>query len=267
MQRVQYHQMVYYQFEGLAPFPNLVHGVFTRLGGLSDEPFASLNVGLTVGDSIENVQGNRQRVATALGFAEEDAFTTWQVHGADVIVQRGREPQTWPPPKADGIVTAERDLPLTMRFADCVPIVFYDPVKESIGIAHAGWRGTLTGVGPATIRTMCAAFGSRPEDIIVGIGPSIGPCCYEVGREVVEQVEAVFGDSSDLITHASGNGHNPCLDLWAANARLLQNAGVTNIEVSGLCTATMTDEFFSHRAEHGQTGRFAAAVMLRGRGT
>lgn len=264
MQRIEHQKLVFYQFENLIAFPELAQGVFTRLGGLSPEPFASLNVGLTVGDSVENVQGNRQRVALALGFADEDAFTTWQVHGADVIVQRGREPQPWPPPKADAIVTNERDLPLIMRFADCVPIVFYDPVQEVIGIAHAGWRGTLAGVGPATVRTMHAAYGSRPEDIIAGIGPSIGPCCYEVGPEVVEQVEAAFGSTAGLVEHHPGNGHNPHLDLWAANARLLQDAGVSTIEVSGMCTASMTGEFFSHRAEHGQTGRFAAAVMLRG---
>jgi len=265
MHRIQHEQMVYYQFEQFAPFGELVHGVFTRLGGLSAEPFQSLNVGLTVGDSVEHVQGNRQRVASALGFSDDDACTTWQVHGSDVIVQRKRGPQSWPPPRADAIITAERDLPLTMRFADCVPIVLFDPVKQVVGIAHAGWRGMLAGVGPATVRTMSAAFGSQPGDLIAGIGPSIGPCCYEVGPEVVEQVEAVFGGLDGLVTRPSTNGHNPHLDLWAANARLLAEVGVGHIEVSGLCTASMTHEFFSHRAEKGQTGRFAAAVMLRGK--
>jgi copper oxidase (laccase) domain-containing protein len=111
---------------------------------------------------------------------------------------------------------------------------------------------------------MSAAFGSRPEDIIAGIGPSIGPCCYEVGPEVIEQVSQIFSDTTGLITAHPDDGKNPHLNLWAANERLLRDAGVTHIEVSGLCTASMTDEFFSHRAEHGQTGRFAAAIMLRG---
>jgi YfiH family protein len=264
MQRIKKQDIVFYQFEELTPYTDLVHGVFTRLGGVSGAPFASLNVGLTVGDPVDNVYANRQRVASALGFSDDDAFTTWQVHGADVIVQRDRRPQSWPPPKADAIVTAERDLPLTMRYADCVPLVFYDPRQHAIGIAHAGWRGTLAGVGPATVRTMEAAFGSQPDDIVAGIGPSIGPCCYEVGPEVVEQVAGVFEDTGGLFEHKAGNGKNAHLNLWAANERLLRDAGVMHIEVSGLCTASMTDEFFSHRAEHGQTGRFAAAIMLRG---
>src|SRR5690242_11854346 len=117
MQRIKKQDIVFYQFEQLTPYTDLVHGVFTRLGGVSDAPFDSLNVGLTVGDPVDNVVANRQRVASALGFSDDDAFTTWQVHGADVIVQRDRTPQPWPPPKADAIVTAERDLPLTMRYA------------------------------------------------------------------------------------------------------------------------------------------------------
>jgi hypothetical protein len=224
-------------------------------------------VGLTVGDDVASVQANRQLVAEALGFDDEDARTTWQVHGADVIVLRGRDPQAWPPPQADAIVTAEPGLPLVMRFADCVPLAFHDPVREVIGIAHAGWRGTLAGIGPATVLTMQVAFGCQPEDIIAGVGPSIGPCCYEVGDDVVEQVSDSFGATTGLLHQTEGNGHRPHFDLWAANARKLADTGVRRIEVAGLCTASMTHEFFSHRAENGRTGRFAAAMMLRGAST
>jgi hypothetical protein len=232
---------------------------------VSKKPYASLNVGLTVGDDLTNVHSNRLRIAEALGFSDSDAHTTWQVHGSDVIVVRDPQPQGWPPPQADSIVTAKRDLPLVMRFADCVPLMFYDPVEQVIALAHAGWRGTLAGVGPATVMTMVAAFGCRPADIIAGIGPSIGPCCYEVGPEVVERVTAVYRDTEDLICQHADNGHKPTFNLWEANARSLRESDVGHIEMSGMCTSDMTGEFFSHRAEHGSTGRFGAAIILRGK--
>lgn len=265
MRRLQQQGLAYYQFDALAGTPGLAHGIFTRLGGSSENEFQSLNVGITVGDNIANVHANRQRMAAALGYGEQDARTTWQVHSADVIVIRGRDPQEWPPPKADGIITAEINIPLVMRFADCVPLVFYDPVVRAIGMAHAGWRGTLAGIGPATVRAMQAAFGCSPENLVVGIGPSIGPCCYEVGQDVVDQVKATFGNVDDLILNSDGNGAKPHFDLWAANSRALKEAGVVTVEVGGICTASRTDEFFSHRAEQGKTGRFGAAIMLTSR--
>jgi len=266
MQRVTHHDLVYYQFDRLARAFGVAHGVFTRLGGVSPKPFDSLNVGSTVGDEIANVQANRESMAAALGACDADTRTTWQIHGADVVVARGRAAQGWPPPQADGIITNERELPLAMRFADCVPLVFYDPVQQAIGLAHAGWRGTVAGIGPATIKAMEGAFGSRPADIIAGIGPSIGPCCYEVGADVTQQIEDSFGTLEGLIHRQAGNGNRPHLDLWVANRLALAQAGVTVIEVAGICTASNTDEFFSHRAEAGQTGRFGALISLSGAG-
>ncbi len=261
MRRSEYHGVVFYQFENLSRRGGLVHGVFSRRGGVSAPPFDTLNVGSTVGDDLANVLINRQRMAEALGMRDEDMRTVWQVHGADVVVIRGRGPQEWPPPQADGILTREIGLPLVMRFADCVPILLYDPVQRVAGIAHAGWRGTVAGAGAATVRTMCDAFGSRPADILAAIGPSIGPCCYEVGEEVVAQIREVFGDREELFHAANGKG--PRLDLWAANRLALEQAGVEQIEVAGICTACRKDEFFSHRAEAGRTGRFGVVIMLK----
>lgn len=262
MQRSEYRDVVFYQFENLSQHSGLVHGVFSRLGGVSAPPFDTLNVGSTVGDDLANVLINRQRMAEALGTRDEDMRTVWQVHGADVVIIRGREPQEWPPPQADGILTREADLPLVMRFADCVPILLYDPIQRVVGIAHAGWRGTVAGAGPATVQTMCDAFGSRPADILAAIGPSIGPCCYEVGEEVVAQIREAFGAQDGLIRAANGKG--PHLDLWSANRLALEQIGVRQIEMAGICTACRKDEFFSHRAEAGRTGRFGVVVMLKG---
>jgi YfiH family protein len=261
MQRIEHHSRVYYQFDRLAQYPGLNHGIFTRLGGVSGAPFASLNVGSTVGDDPYNVLVNRERLAEALGVRDEDVHTTWQVHGADVRVLRepGRQ---WPPPKADALVTDRVGLPLGMRFADCVPLLFFDPAKRVLGLAHAGWRGTAAGVGPATVETMGSVFGCRPADIIAGIGPSIGPAHYEVGEEVAATIQAAFGDTAGLLVTPNGNGARPHLDLWEANRRALQRAGVEQIEVAAMCTASNVEEFYSHRAEGGRTGRFGALAVL-----
>jgi len=265
MQRRCHHAVVYYQFERLAGHAGLVHGVFTRRGGVSAPPFDTLNVGSTVGDNLAHVRENRARMAAAMSVRDEETRTTWQVHGAEVLVVRAGEAPSWPPPKADGVVTADPGVPLVMRFADCVPLLLYDPVKRAIGLAHAGWRGTLAGAGPATVRAMAEAFGSRPQDIIAGIGPSIGPCCYEVGPEVVDAVQRVFHGAHNLIL-PSPNGGRPHLDLWAANERALRAAGVHQIEVSEMCTYCLRSEFYSHRREQGKTGRFGALIALQGTG-
>jgi YfiH family protein len=263
MQRIEQDSRVYYQFDRLRRFARLSHGIFTRRGGVSGPPFESLNVGSTVGDAQANVLENRQRLARTLGVRDEDIHTVWQVHGADVLVLRGAD-NRWPPPQADALVTERVDLPISMRFADCVPLLFYDPVKKVLGMAHAGWRGTAAGVGPSTVKTMRDAFGCRPADIVAGIGPSIGPARYEVGPEVAAAIGAAFGDVEGLLFHPNGGSDRLHLDLWEANRRALQMAGVRQIEVAELCTASNVDEFYSHRAEGGRTGRFGVLAVLRG---
>ncbi len=263
MERNRHNGLIYYQFESFLGLSNLSHGVFTRRGGVSPVPFDSLNVGSTVGDAPHNVQTNRERMAAALDLRDSEARTSWQVHGADVLVARREEAPTWPLPKADALITDEREMPLVMRFADCVPLLFYDPVRGVAGIAHAGWKGTLAGIGPATVEAMRDAFGCRAQDILVGIGPSIGPCCYEVGPEVVAQVRDSFPRVPHLIRPPE-NGHGPHFDLWAANEHALRAAGVGHVESARLCTACHVHEFYSHRAEAGRTGRFGAVIALRG---
>jgi hypothetical protein len=202
-----YNGLVFYQFDTLIDTGGITHGLFTRLGGVSAAPFDTLNVGSTVGDDPGSVRTNRERVAAAMGFAEPDTRTTWQVHGIDVLIAHQGESTSWPPPKADAIITADRNVPLVMRFADCVPLVLFDPVRQVVGLSHAGWRGTLSGVGPATVEAMQRTFGSHPRDVLAGIGPSIGPCCYEVGPEVIEQVQVAFGVSEGLVHRGCSSLH------------------------------------------------------------
>jgi YfiH family protein len=146
-----------------------------------------------------------------------------------------------------------------LRFADGVPLLFDDRHRRAFGLAHAGWRGVPAGVVGATVATMVEAFACRPADLWAGIGPSIGPCCYEVGAEVVEQIKGAVNGSDPF----RWQGERVHLDLWAAVRSQLKEAGVGEIEVSELCTACRTDEWFSHRAEGGVTGRFGVVVGLR----
>lgn len=261
MRRTGSNGLVFYQFEQWqSGDPTPIHGVFTRLGGVSAPPWDALNVGSTVGDDPDAVARNRGLLLEALQLQDRAECTVWQVHSADTIVVDGELRYERVLAQADGMVTARRDVALTMRFADCVPILFYDPVRQVIGMAHAGWRGTVAGAGPSVVRTMVDVYGCRPEDIRAGIGPSIGPAQYEVGEEVVEAVQAAFGTLDGLLRRAEGG--SAYLNLWEANRRALATEGLRQIEVAEICTASRTGEFYSHRAEQGRTGRFGAALAL-----
>ncbi|NJL92597.1 MAG: peptidoglycan editing factor PgeF [Anaerolineae bacterium] len=261
MQRLQAGGLVYYQFEMWADAP-FRHGIFTRWGGVSAAPWGSLNLGGTVGDAVEAVQENHRRMYAALAVDPGQVCSVWQVHSADTVVAEAPLPGRRWLNRADGMVTQHQDVALAMRFADCVPLLFYDPMQNVLGMAHAGWRGTLSGAQLSTLATMQAAYGSRPQDVQVGIGPSIGPARYQVGEEVVQAARAALGpDCGGTIRRDPADG-TAYLDLWEANRQLLQRAGVEMIEIAGICTATHTDEFFSHRAEQGQTGRFGALMAF-----
>ncbi len=239
----------------------MTHGVFSRRGGTSRAPFESLNLGGNVGDDPQSVRSNHEIMYAALGVNDARACSVWQVHSNDVVIAnapvKGRRWLT----QADAMVTDRLGVPLSMRFADCTPLLFVDPKQNVIAIAHAGWRGTVLGVGGRTIHTMVRSYGCKPEDIQALIGPSIGPDRYQVGEEVVAATQAAFGTTENLI-HRDARDGSAYLDLWAANALDLRRAGVEQIESAELCTAERTDLFFSHRAEHGHTGRFGAVICL-----
>lgn len=259
MQRIEQDGLIFYQFEMWSNSP-LKHGIFTRRGGVSAAPWDSLNLGGTVGDDVKAVAENHRRMYQALDLNPEKVCTVWQVHGADTVIATVPTPHRKWLNRADGMVTDQHQLPLAMRYADCVPILFFDPTKKVIGIAHAGWRGTLNGAQISVVETMIHAFGCHPSDIQAGIGPSIGPDHYQVGEEVVAEVRQVFGSTEGIIKRAADG--SAYFNLWEANRRILSNVGIEQIEIAGICTATHLDEFFSHRAERGQTGRFGAVIAL-----
>jgi YfiH family protein len=156
-------------------------------------------------------------------------------------------------------VTTERNVPLLLRFADCVPVLFWDEVLPAVGLAHAGWRGVAANIAAETVRVMVDRLGCRPENIWAGIGPAIGPCCYEVDADTAARVGDACPGGAD-ICRAEGSG--VMLDLPAAVRSQLEAAGIRRIEDSGICTSCSLEEFFSHRSENGRTGRFGVIIGL-----
>jgi len=253
----------YYTFDNLSR-AGVIHGVFTRRGGASPRPWASLNMGATVGDDWGRVQYNIRRALAALRLPAGSRFDVWLVHGRDAVVAPRPRPidNPEPPPKADIVLTNNPAVTLVMRFADCVPILLYDPRQQALGLAHAGWKGTVLGTAAAAVEAMQQAFGSRPADLLAAIGPSIGPDHYEVGDEVVAQAREAFAAQADAFLPRHRDRTH--FDLWAANRWWLTQAGMpaAQIETAGICTACHVDDWYSHRAEDGRTGRFGALLAL-----
>jgi len=251
----------YFTFENLTGSA-ITHAVFTRQGGVSPTPWDSLNVGGYIGDDLKHTYINRVRSFESMGRDPASVYDVWQVHSADVICADAPRLQNVPHIKADAILTDNPEVTLFMRFADCVPILFFDSVKLVVGLAHAGWQGTVKQIAAITVDKMVSVYGSQPEDIHAGIGPSIGPHHYEIGPEVVKQVKDAFGmQAATVLSSKNGSIH---FDLWSANRILLERAGLKKIEISGLCTACHPQDWFSHRGEHGKTGRFGALIALNG---
>jgi len=259
--RHQINNLVYYRFANLASYDEVLHGVFTRLGGVSPSPYDSLNVGHFIGDDHQAVEANHALICQALGISRGDVATAHQVHGSRVALVR-TEDRGRVIAATDALITDTPGVALMLRFADCLPVLLYDPVRRAVGLAHAGWKGTVKGIAAKTALAMMDVYGSRPADIVAGLGPCIGPCCYQVGTEVIEAVKASFNDWQRLLRSQGGGSVH--FDLWEANRRQLAGLGIEEIEVLQFCTACRTDEFFSHRAEGGCTGRFAVILGMRG---
>lgn len=260
----------------MASFPEITAGFTSRLGGVSQAPFSTLNCGLHVNDNEADVVRNRKRIADALG----QPFTSFtygeQVHGKDIAIVSlneqgmGRNSRETALQAKDGFITKEKGIFLCAQFADCVPLFFYDPVQRVVGLAHAGWKGTVLNISMATISLMTHTFGSQPSDIRAAIGPSIGTCCYEVDetvasrvRQVLEETQSTHEEREAVITDKCNDKY--MLNLQQLNRKLIEQAGIlsSHIEVTQLCTSCRTDLFFSHRKEGGSTGRMIAWIGLR----
>lgn len=240
-----------------------------RRGGVSNrwEAGCGLNWSVSVGDEPAQVRENRRRSLALLGLPVEAGVMAGLVHGDRVVALTGTEGATpgdvGVVPSCDGLITDQVGLALIATAADCVPIYLYDPVRRAIGVAHAGWRGTVAGIAGKTAQAMVAQYGCQPGDIHAAVGPSIGPCCYEVDEAVAGPLRQHYGPGADaLLTPGKAPGKYQ-LDLWAANRLDLERAGLTDVTIAGACTSCQVDRLFSHRAESGQAGRGAALIAMQ----
>ncbi len=248
------------------------HLVTTRLGGVSTGELATMNLSFTRGDREENVLENYRRIAGVLGCGLEDMVASHQTHTVNIrrvtAADRGKgilKPRDYE--KIDGLMTDESGIALATFYADCVPLLFLDPVHRAIGLAHSGWRGTVCRMGKCMTEAMAEAFGSRPSELIAAIGPSICRDCYEVGEEVAEQFWQTFGGKEHcgrIVSQGKDAGKYQ-LDLWLANRRILEEAGISRerISVTDICTCHNSGYLFSHRGSRGHRGNLGVFLMLK----
>lgn len=245
-------------------------GFSTRIGGESKGYYDSLNLALHINDDERVVIANRQKLASVIGFNYDAWTSAEQVHGNRVeivtIEERGKGRYNLDDAikNADGIVTNSPDILLTSFYADCVPLYFFDPVNKVIGLAHAGWKGTVLKIGEQMINTMKKNFNSNINDIKTAIGPSIDQCCYEVNDQVIRPLKESITNIPEIAIIDKKNGHYD-LDLKKINQQIFLDAGILpeNIEISSLCTSCEEKMFFSHRRDKGHTGRMISWIGLR----
>jgi YfiH family protein len=263
----------YFTYDLFEPCLRVTNAVTTRRGGSSPPPYDTLNLGLHVGDDPDRVLENRAIAAQILGFEPEALTLGRQVHGSCVALVRagdrgrGAVAEDDAIEGADALVTNEPDIPLGILIADCVAVSLYDPAGHVIGIAHAGWKGTLARIAERTVAAMSDSFGTNPSDLLVGVSPAVATCHYDVGPNVADAYAAEFGDDAARFV-SGGAGEMRRLDLGEANVHQLLGLGVPadRIEKSAVCTACTPDLFYSYRRDGSATGRFAGIVMLHSTG-
>jgi len=243
--------------------------VSTRLGGVSGGSHHSLNLSLKVGDGVVFVEENRDLLSRAAEMDLRKLAWADQVHGDHILKldKSNVPPRGGSLGEGDGIITDVPGVPIGIMVADCLPVLFYDPAHKAIGLAHAGWRGTVNHVAAKTLLNMEAAYGTKPEEVRAVLGPAIGSCCYEVGEDVRNEFLRVFPWGGEVFHPVIGKRWK--LDLQEANARQLLDIGMPedNLIRSGLCTIEHLSLFYSHRAEAAPdrpTGRVGAFLMLVG---
>ena len=247
----------------------VVNGFSTKEGGVSEGKFATMNFTFTRGDNPDHVMENYRRMAAALGVDEKRMVLSYQTHTTNVRrvteedagkgIVRERDFTD-----VDGLITDVPGITLVTFYADCVPLYLLDPVHKAIGLSHSGWRGTVNRMGKATIRAMSEAYGSKPEDMIACIGPSICQDCYEVGEEVAGKFREAFKERDwPQLLEEKGNGKYQ-LDLWRANEIIFQEAGIPGeqIQITDICTHCNPKRLFSHRTCGNERGNLAAFLCL-----
>ncbi len=284
-------------FPVLSNFSFLRHGFSTKLGGVSTDIFASMNLGSETSplqDNPASIEENYRRIAKSIGFDVNSVVVSFQVHKTNILAVDEKDcgkglfvPRDFD--EIDGLITNRPNVTLVTKYADCVPLYFVDPIKKAIGLSHAGWRGTVGKIGAVTVDEMKKHYGCKPSDLVAVVGPSIGKECYEIGEETANEFKKVFSEEQlnnilfplDIYTTgtlsksnltsqncfdnnlSAGNGKYLC-DLWAANRAVLLDAGLLeeNIHISGVCTSCHCELLFSHRKTQGKRGSLAAFLSM-----
>ena len=249
----------FYRFKQFELYPHCIHAVTTKK---SLEPY-EFSLALHTGEEAKSIIKNRQKVSSLLSSdGRLDFIVANQTHSDHVKIISEKESKGWKALEeavadCDALITDKKGVMLTILTADCVPVLLYDTKREVIAAVHAGWKGTQKKIVAKTVQKMVEVFGSGPKDIIAGIAPSIGQCCYEVGKDVAEH----FFDIPEALVSV---GEKYMLDLPLINKKQLMDTGVndSNIEMSGICTACEADRFFSYRKEQGCTGRFMSMIAM-----
>ncbi len=259
----------YLTFPKLSGVAGVRHLFSTRMGGVSEGIYSSMNLSFSRGDAPEAVMENYHRIAEVMDSDVNHIVCSDQTHtvniryvtmadaGKGVTVSKDYS-------DIDGLITDEPGLCLATFYADCVPLYFVDPVKNVIGLAHSGWRGTVERMGEHMVNAMVERFGCNPADMIAAIGPSICQNCYEISEEVAVRFKEGFWKDKEVLIHGKEPGKYQ-LDLWKANEEILIHTGILpeNIDVTDICTCCNSEYLFSHRASHGQRGNLGAFLMLR----
>ncbi|GIP20466.1 peptidoglycan editing factor PgeF [Paenibacillus sp. J22TS3] len=258
-------------------FPGLSAGFSGRGGGAGEGHYSSLNLALHVGDNPAVVAANRAKLAEAAGFSFEAWTCGEQVHDVRVSVVtekdrgKGRADRSSAFQSTDGLITNVPGIMLTSFYADCVPLYFFDPVNRAVGLAHAGWKGTVSQIAWETIQAMASEYGSEPQHIRTAIGPSIGACCYEVDEYVMSKVRDIVpegaGSGLDQVAAPSTIPDRSMLNLKELNRIIMIKAGIlpSHIECTSYCTSCRSNLFFSYRKENGTTGRMASWIGMKER--
>ncbi|HHZ03231.1 MAG TPA: peptidoglycan editing factor PgeF [Tissierellia bacterium] len=255
----------YVTFPLLEEYEELFHCFTTRKGGVSSGNFATMNLGFKTGDSKENVEANYNIMAEKLNIKIENIVQTKQTHTNNILYvtekDKGRAMTTSPYTDIDGIYTDRKDIALMSFHADCSAVFFYDSVKKFIGLAHAGWRGTVENIVGVMIKAF-VQMGSNPANIKAAIGPSLGQCCFEVDEDVAHIFLETNSSYENFMVKKGKKYH---FDLWEINKYNMVKEGMNeeNIEVSGLCTKCHNHLFFSHRGQKGKRGLMAGIIMMK----
>lgn len=267
MKLIQKNGLELVTFDNLAKTGLVKHGFTTRHGGVSTGYYGTMNMGFSRGEEKSAVSENYRRLADALELDPMAFVATQQTHTTNILEIKVEDKGAGVTKErtyhdVDGLITNEKGINLVIFGADCVPVFLLDTKQKAIGLAHCGWKGTANRMAERIVERMIEVYGTNPKDIVAGIGPSIGKCCFQVDDPVVDLFRKQIAFADEIIFDDVTEQEKYKIDLWETNRRLLENCGVEQIEISGLCTMCDTERFYSHRKMGEQRGVMAGVMTL-----